>query len=148
MAYLYAGLGVVMLSGIMAIFEMGLALTGQSLIPSSTDAYLSDLVVKGTDQNLLRLLNDPTQVVQGLERISLCNAIKVAYENQYPVNGIPWVVDSSPPMNNAWLNSCVMNNGAHRVLILPNLVNPSSSYQFYSCVVADGEDRCPFEQVV
>ena len=32
MVYLYAGLGVVMLSGIMAIFEMGLALTGQTLL--------------------------------------------------------------------------------------------------------------------
>ena len=34
MVYLYAGLGVLMLSGIMAIFEMGLSLTGQSMLPT------------------------------------------------------------------------------------------------------------------
>ena len=37
MVYLYAGLGVLMISGIMAIFEMGLSLTGQSMIPTPAD---------------------------------------------------------------------------------------------------------------
>ena len=44
MVYLYAGLGVVMLSGIMAIFEMGLSLTGQSMIPTPPDVYLQILI--------------------------------------------------------------------------------------------------------
>ena len=39
MIYLYAGLGVVMLSGIMAIFEVGLK-TGQSLLPMPNDTYV------------------------------------------------------------------------------------------------------------
>ena len=39
MVYLYAGLGVVMLSGIMAIFEMGLSLMGQSMLPTPPDVY-------------------------------------------------------------------------------------------------------------
>ena len=45
MVYLYAGLGVLMLSGIMAIFEMGLSLTGMSMMPTPADIYLqsSDL---------------------------------------------------------------------------------------------------------
>ena len=146
MVYLYAGLGIAMLSGIMAIFEMGLALTGQSLIPSPADAYLSDPVVKQMDQNLLRLLNNPAQVVQGLEREVLCNKLKAAYETRYPTKGNPWVEDSRLPINDNWLNACVMNNGSHRVLIVPELVNKSIPYQFYSCVIDDGEDRCSFEQ--
>ena len=32
MIYFYAGLGAVMLSGIMVLFEVGLALTGRSLL--------------------------------------------------------------------------------------------------------------------
>ena len=146
MAYLYAGLGVAMLAGIMAIFEMGLALTGQSLIPSPSDPYLSDPSVKEMDQNLLRLLNNPAQVVPDLEGTVLCNALKDAYQTRYPAKAYPWVEDSRPPINNVWLNSCVMNDGSHRVLIKPDLVNPSISYQFFSCVIDDGEDRCSFEQ--
>jgi hypothetical protein len=147
MAYLYAGLGVAMLAGIMAIFEMGLALKGQSLIPSPADAYLSDPGVKEMDQNLLRLLNNnPAPVVQGLESTLLCNALNAAYKTRYPAKVNPWVEDLRPQINNAWLNACVMNNGSHRVLIVPELVNESIPYQFYSCVIDDGEDRCSFER--
>ena len=32
MVYLYAAMGVVMMTGIMAVFEMGLSLTGQSIL--------------------------------------------------------------------------------------------------------------------
>ena len=39
MVYLYAALGMVMLSGIMTIFEMGLSLTGQSLLSTPPDPY-------------------------------------------------------------------------------------------------------------
>ena len=42
MVYLYAGLGVMMLSGIMAIFEMGLAVTGQSLFRYESTYHDSD----------------------------------------------------------------------------------------------------------
>ena len=146
MAYLYAGLGVAMLGGIIAIFEMGLALKGQSLIPPPADAYLSDPGVKEMDQNLLRLLNNPATVVQGLESTLLCNALKVAYKTSYPTKGYPWVEDLRPPINITWLNACAMNNGSHRVLIVPEPVNKSIPYQFYSCVIDDDEDRCFFEQ--
>ncbi|MDB4653862.1 hypothetical protein OAE35_03070 [Synechococcus sp. AH-551-E02] len=145
MAYLYAGLGVAMLAGIMTIFEMGLALTGQSLMPSPTDAYLSDPNVKQMDQKLLGLLNNPARIAQGLEGTVLCSAMNLAYKTQYSKSANPWVEDSRPPINTAWLNSCVMNDGSHRVLISPDLVNPSIPYQFYSCVVDVSDDRCSFE---
>ena len=35
-----------MLSGIMAIFEMALSLTGRSMIPASPDAYFEDATEK------------------------------------------------------------------------------------------------------
>ena len=60
MVYLYAGLGVVMLSGIMAIFEMGLALTGQTLLPVPTDDYLSNQSMKDADIMFLKALADET----------------------------------------------------------------------------------------
>ena len=59
MVYLYAGLGVLMLSGIMAIFEMGLSLTGQSMLPTPSDAYLQDSDLKMSDKRLMELLRNP-----------------------------------------------------------------------------------------
>ena len=58
MVYLYAGLGVVMLSGIMAIFEMGLSLTGQTLLPVPPDDYLSNQSMKDADIMFLKALAD------------------------------------------------------------------------------------------
>ena len=58
MVYLYAGMGVVMLTGIMAIFEMGLSLTGQSLLPIPADPYASDSSMKELDETLLEFLFD------------------------------------------------------------------------------------------
>ena len=37
--YLYAAMGAIMLTGIMAIFEMGLSLTGQTLLSTPSDVY-------------------------------------------------------------------------------------------------------------
>ena len=56
MVYLYAGLGVAMLTGIMAIFEMGLALTGRSLLPSPQDLYSESEDVKREDLRMVKLL--------------------------------------------------------------------------------------------
>ena len=53
MVYLYAGLGMLMLSGIMAIFEMGLSLTGQSMMPTPADAYLQNSDMKMSEKQLI-----------------------------------------------------------------------------------------------
>ena len=55
MIYLYAGLGVLMISGIMAIFEMGLSLTGQSMLPIPTNAYKQSSDAKVEDKRLISL---------------------------------------------------------------------------------------------
>ena len=49
MIYLYAGLGIAMLTGIMAIFEMGVSLTGSSLL-SSRLMLIFDIEIKEMDQ--------------------------------------------------------------------------------------------------
>ena len=145
MVYLYAGLGIAMLSGIMAIFEMGLAVTGQSLIPSPVDAYLTDSNVKRMDRALLGLLSNPAPVVpEDLVGTNLCNAIRSVYQANYPfpAQQFSFVEDSRSLVGTAWEDSCVMDDGNHRVLIKPD----GSSYKFYSCVKDDREDRCSFEQ--
>ena len=67
MVYLYAGMGVVMLTGIMAIFEMGLSLMGQSLLPTPTDQYFADSSMKETDKTLLKFLFDQKKLNVAVE---------------------------------------------------------------------------------
>ena len=61
MIYLYAALGVVMVTGIMAVVEMGLSLTGQSLLLRPDDPYQQNLVTQAVgkrDQQMLNLLHN------------------------------------------------------------------------------------------
>jgi len=149
MVYLYAGLGVAMLAGIMAIFEMGLALTGRSLLPSPVDPYASNGEVKAMDQKLLLLLANRDAVAAGLLGTSLCEQVIAAYQDAYvPTGGAnPWLQDAAMPVNTGrWAGSCVMNDGAHHVVIKPDLTDGADPYQLYSCVLQGGDERCPFEQ--
>ena len=53
MIYFYAGLGAAMLTGIMLLFEVGLALTGQSLFDADSKDDLYRDVVNSSDQLFL-----------------------------------------------------------------------------------------------
>ena len=74
MLYLYALLGILMMSGIMTIFEMGLSLTGRSMAPTPPDAYLSDASMKDLDIKLLKELADKSFSDSVLTK-GLCGAL-------------------------------------------------------------------------
>ena len=86
MVYLYAVLGVMMISGIMAIFEMALSLTGQSMIPAPSDKYLSSASMKNLDIKLLDGMAEagfPDSVIsQGL-----CNALGEVDDREWTLIG-------------------------------------------------------------
>ena len=142
MVYLYAGLGVAMLAGIMAIFEMGLSLTGRSLLPIPADAYQENLPVKASDRQLLRLLSSAADLSSGEADADLCEAVRQVYE--LSPNQDPWVDDTQrmSELNGFWFSSCVMRSGAHRVLIRPSTVPGQPPYQLFSCITTD---LCSFE---
>ena len=147
MVYFYAVLGMCMMAGIMAIFEMGLALTGRSLLPSPEDPYLSNIKVKEMDRNLMTLLADRDAVAKGLLGTSLCAKVIAAYGKEYvPLGGVnPLLQDEAMPINTGrWAGSCVMNDGSHRIVVKPDLVDGTDPYQLYSCVLQRGT-RCSFE---
>lgn len=81
MVYLYAALGVVMMTGIMAVMEMGLSLTGQSLLSKPSDPYQQNLLsnaVRKRDQQMLNLLhtrNDLDFMGRSLQGSSLCDQV-------------------------------------------------------------------------
>ena len=86
MAYLYAVMGVVMMTGIMAIFELGLSLTGQSVLPALPDPYVSSPQAKALDRDLLRLVANPNSIGQDLRQKDLCEAIRMAYSDSSFLN--------------------------------------------------------------
>ena len=155
MVYLYAGLGVAMLAGIMAIFEMGLALTGNSVLPSPQDPYLSNSTAQSEDRTWLSLLADDGVVdrIRGKYGLSLCDELDAVYSERLAEGDVsPWFKDTvrMPVTEGDWAGSCLMNRGGgHRVIVQPP--DPAatgylaSKYSFYSCILQD--DICPFERV-
>ena len=147
MVYLYAGLGMAMLAGIMAVFEMGLALTGNSVLPSPQDPYLSDPATQLEDRRWLLLLadGDVLDQIDGKVGTSLCKELDQEYSRKWTVS--PWRSDTArmPVTDGAWARSCLMNHGAHRVIVRPPDPRYSNSkFTFYSCIRVD--ERCAFEK--
>ena len=151
MVYLYAGMGVVMLTGIMAIFEMGLSLTGQSLLPTPADPYLSNSSMKASDITLLEFLFDQKKLkawdeVDGVEQevektfsavasdLGLCVAL-----NQIDDEG--WSLISE----GRFINGCQLTRGSHRAVVKENSDNGQMPYQLFSCALSGGNDQCSFE---
>ena len=148
MVYLYAGMGVVMLTGIMAIFEMGLSLTGQSLLPTPADPYFSDASMKESDITLLGFLFDQKKltvwdVVDGVEQEVEKSFSAVASDQGLCValNQI----DDEGWSKGLWINSCQLTQGSHRRLVKENPNNELMPYQLFSCALSGGNDRCSFE---
>ena len=147
MVYLYAGLGVVMLSGIMAIFEMGLSLMGQSMLPTPADAYQESPEMKRVEKRMIGLLMDRNAVAQGLANQALCDALLQSYAAQYPGESAGQADGRMPIDQGRWIRSCQLNRGSHRVLIMPP--DPGQvqlAYQLFSCALTGGYDQCSFER--
>ena len=143
MLYLYAILGIVMMSGIMSIFEMGLSLTGRSMMPTPPDAYLSDTSMKDMDIKLLKNMADKSFLDSVLNE-GLCGALD-------KIDVGDWSLISE----GHWANSCQLNRGSRRVLVREEPGNKQMPYQLFSCALGEKKvwydkeleiDRCSFER--
>lgn len=164
MTYLYAVLGIAMLTGIMAMFEMGLSLTSQqSLLSPPNDAYTGGTPEQRDDQRWMELLSDSDAldvIGRNLSSQSLCDQLlcrvseaqekrctgENAYEAGYDTLGefsASSITDSGHPFPRA----CVFSKGAHRVLIVPEEKEPGAPYGLYSCLTSslNSAGLCSFE---
>ena len=162
MSYLYAGLGIAMLTGIMAMFEMGLSLSGQSLLPHAVDPYFSSNDAAEADRALFKLLSsdddlnligrnrkDTVLCAEIIKRIDernsgKCNPSGINSSHYCPLKGIKQAKDK--PVK-GWGSACGLTLPPHRILILPSDVS-TVPYQIYSCVLSGNEsgNRCSFEE--
>ena len=132
------------MTGIMAIFEMGLALTGQSLLPTPVDVYFPVSQAKDLDQELLALLASPGALNWGLEGDDLCQAVNQAYSGSSSF-GMESIIKGR------WAGSCRLNSDfdgiSHRVLIQsPGLGRDWLPYKLFSCTSKRNDYQCSFER--
>ena len=167
MIYFYAGLGAAMLSGIMLLFEVGLALTGQSLFEEPTYSGFYQDVANSSDQLFLRMLVEPLELkILGAGRYGpvLCQQILCRIHGigcRYGNTQTPLYASlkgySTPRSTSAtgmWSSSCALERQldqagfTHRLLIRPNRERPALGYELYSCVVKETSvnHRCLFER--
>ena len=132
MAYLYAAMGVMMLTGIMAVFEMGMSLTGQSLLPNVPNEYLSkdNENMREKDRVLLKGMSQSGFDEKVLEK-GLCDALK-------DIEAQSW---SSINNSGYWEKSCQLSrSNGHRSIVRKD------TYQLFSCVLSAGAAKCSFEE--
>lgn len=164
MIYLYSALGVVMVTGIMAIFEMALSLRGQSDLLKPVDPYRSHLL----DQGMLSFLHHPEHIEMIQASLSqggdLCTSVLARRDECVGFSEDPDMPDScmgmeeSPlkrlaksgvPTNGIWLGSCALESTVdkHRMLLQLDPVQRvnSSPYRLFSCGLSGDQATCEFE---
>jgi len=150
--YLYAGLGVAMLAGIMAIFEMGLSLTGQTLKNVPSDPYRTSDEARHLDGKLLAVLAKPEISSSGEFGSKLCTTLA----NQPELSAL--LVDNLATSDSQ--KRCVLMGSqhliatsaggslrdrgfVHRFVVYRELSDPSEPYRLFSCLTQ--ANRCKFE---
>ena len=167
MIYFYAGLGAAMLTGIMVLFEVGLALTGQSLLEERSELDVYQDVVNASDRLFQRMLTQP-QDLQAIGRghygSDLCQQILCRIQGVNCRLGntknplYAGLGSYEPPKlsfpSDVWSSSCALERRIddsrviHRVLIRANRDSLDFGYDLYSCVIEGDrpEQRCLFER--
>ena len=162
-------MGVVMMTGIMAVVEMGLSLTGQSLLLKPIDSYQQNRVLNAVgkrDKQMLSLLHDQVDldaIGRSLQSTALCDqllcrssllgAANCAAANSLVEDAetrLPNLKDLTQtgviPPSGDWANACALQSGSHRLIIQPDPapVDPGLPYRLFSCVLS-GASMCDFE---
>ena len=131
-------MGVVMMTGIMAIFEMGLSLTGQSLLPAPPSGYPQNSLNKVKDAQLMKSLS-----TQAFDDSVLANGLCVALQG---VDGEPWSLIENLEPDNYFFGSCGLSReGLERSIVRKN-DDEDMPYQLFSCALDAGKSKCSFEE--
>lgn len=171
MVYLYAGLGLLMITGIMAIFEMATSFEAQQMRFRPARSDYSGSSAQQADQDLMRLLaKDDLLLTLGVEgrrlrEDALCEQIQCkvnlaaggcqganAYDESFKNSPLNSYNISIPTLSNAERldGSCALAASNHRILIAPNpsqepAVLERQPYVLYSCQTNEKRSECLFE---
>lgn len=158
MTYLYAGLGIAMLTAIMAMFEISQGITRQQIFSSPPPDPYRQSSFKAVDKALLSLIAAPSPIGlrdSALTGVALCgeltgladpksiNGVLRNHANLYPaLNGYQFY--PSDLAIESFVQGCVAASGSHRVYVVPSKDGPYP-YSIFSCVLAN-DSQCAFEK--
>jgi len=149
--YLYAAMGAVMMTGIMTVVEMGLSLTGQSLLSKPDDPYQQNRLAGKRDQDMLRLLHNPDDLDdlgRSLQGAELCKKLLTVARNAGA--RFPYLQDLSQAGVASQAEDsdkeCILQTGNYRMLIQPDPApsDPEVPYRLISCVLSRAS-TCEFD---
>ena len=130
-------MGVVMMTGIMAIFEMGLSLTGQSLLPAPLSDYSANDLNKAKDARILQRFSE-----EDFDESVLATGLCIVLSE---VDGEPWSLTENLLPDDYFYDSCELNReGLYRSIVRKNN-NADMPYQLFSCALGVGKSKCSFE---
>tara|TARA_Y100000991_G_scaffold213294_1_gene198775 strand:- start:456 stop:902 length:447 start_codon:yes stop_codon:yes gene_type:complete len=141
MVYLYAGLGIAMISGISAMVQIGANLNNMSPLSAlKANTYSGKLPTY--DRQIMKILYS-----QSVPSSQICSYIKESIQN--PVYEDGDIFDETKKQtyskNILFSESCVLvsNEAKHRVLIIPK-TGENFKYGFFSCSISQNS-YCDFE---
>lgn len=145
MTYLYAVLGILMMSGIISIFNMSLNITSQPIKAVLPENNYQNNKFDLKDKLFLELLQNSDKSWGTGEE--LCEKIKTEINN--PSNNFSDLVNYqksilSPSENERIIGSCSFDNSNHRILIKPRNEDNKSFY-YFSCMINLEKGFCDFE---
>lgn len=141
MVYLYAGLGIAMLSGITAMMQIGNNLNNMSPL-SALKVNNYEGKFPSYDRQIMKLL-----YTQTVPDNNICSYIKNSIEDPQYEDGDIFSETKKQTFskNSLFLESCVLvsTEAKHRVLIIPK-TGENYKYGFFSCSISQ-KPYCDFE---
>ena len=149
MTYFYAVLGILMMSGIVAIFNMSLKITSQPLQAVIPENDYQKNKFDINDKLFLELLQDSDKSWGSGEEF--CEKILSEINNSSKdfsalTNYTKTIPPPSRNLNQRILGACSYNKSNHRILIKSRNLDNDSFY-FSSCFVKQDKKYCDFEEI-
>ena len=128
MSYLYAGLGIAMLSGIIAMMRIGNNVDNFINLMSKDNEDLKDYIESSSpsyDKDIIKILYQDSS---NLPSTGICTYVV----NKINENKPPTFEETTVPPNKFFNQSCALevNNGKHRVVIK---TTDDKKYELFSC---------------
>ena len=149
MTYLYAVLGILMMSGIVAIFNMSLKITSQPIQAVLPENNYQKNKFNVNDKIFLTLLQDYDKSwgigEEFCEKIlsEINNSSKNFSEISNYTRSIPSPSENDNPRISG---ACTFSKSNHRILINPS-TSDKNSFHFLSCYVKNNNRYCDFEEI-
>ena len=144
MTYLYAAMGIAVMSGVIAVLEYTTAISKSTLYNRLPNDLYDSSIEQKVDQILINILHFNNEDLGNGD--SVCINLKSKFklsgfsENLISPYGIGL---KTPSTHNDLKNSCILTNGNHRIIIAKGKTK-EQNHVLFSCITTNNE-YCDYE---